>query len=363
MRNFSKKLVCTLLLSAVTAFSVSDCAVASHERTWNLYNKFISARFANNTIVAPLENGNFETAEALAYAMFFALTQKDKEHFDTLLSTVEKTLCRGDISANLPYGMKEVSSTDKDKYQSTVTRANLFLVYDLLTAYEFFSDESYKQKALGLASLIRKECTYSHSILGTLLLPSVNTVAKRHAVTISPNIFAPFVMQKIGQYDIEFLALYDNTVTAVVRGSGDGYVADSLTFNQDGDEIIGMNTVGSFDALRFYLWLGLTCESDPNRRLLIPLYENMLKDIEKDLNVPKVANLYTHEVSGVGTLSYMASTMLLSEKKDRDYFRTVLKNHVFKDDEFYAEVMSLFALGFDDHFFRFDHDGSLILEY
>ncbi|MBQ4246819.1 MAG: hypothetical protein II733_06670 [Succinivibrio sp.] len=363
MKIYNKRLVKTLLISALSAVLLTPSYAADLKRVWPQYQSFMSSRAKDNVFISNLNNEEFVSSEIYSYVMLFALTQKDKNRFDGLLSALETTLCEGDIKSNLPYARVKLNKNGNENREGTLTRANLFIAYDLYTAYEMFKDESYREKADAIAAMVKSSCTYGHPVLGTVILPSYNNVADKKEITITPNIFAPFVMQKLGQYDIDYLSLYDNTVSAVVRGSGDGFAADTLTFNMDGDQIIRINSIGSLDALRFYLWLGITCESDPNRRLLIPLYENMLKDIEKDLNVPEVANLYTHKVGGIGTLSYMASTMLLEKNKEKDFFRTVLKNHVFKKDELYAQVMTMFALGFDNHYFRFSHDGSLVLEY
>lgn len=78
--------------------------------------------------------------------MLFALTQKDKNRFDRLLSALETTLCEGDIKSNLPYARVKLNKNGNENREGTLTRANLFIAYDLYTAYEMFKDESYRER-------------------------------------------------------------------------------------------------------------------------------------------------------------------------------------------------------------------------
>ncbi len=337
----------------------SSVATSYVGQPWSLYRTLLENHYENKAIVLHENNETKVTAESMVYGMFFTLVSHDREHFDALLETVHTKLMQNKDSSKV---LASVPKTSDEKVPSAKTSTLLFLAYDLLVASEHFHEESYKKEALGLLERVKVENTKESQVLGRVLLLDETSYTKEE-FSIAPASLPPFVMQKISQYDNDYKALYHNTIQAVVRGSGDGYIADILTFNYESDLIVRADTVGSEEGATYYLWLGITSSADPNRKLLIPLYENMTFTTDYERVSPQLFYMYPHKNKGSGSLIYDACLMPLSTDKTRDYLRTRLKAHNFKEDEFLELITTMFATGYDERLYEFLKDGSLSSVY
>ncbi|MGN0916468.1 MAG: glycosyl hydrolase family 8 [Succinivibrio sp.] len=347
------KLVNTLLLTAALG-----CSASAWSKDWPLYDSFMALHYSDGRIIDHQKDGDVVTSEGLSYGMFMALIQKDKDRFDRMLAFVKKELCRNDPTNVLP-AWKYVSGKITD--ENNATDSDLFIAYDLIEAARIFNDEAYLADAEKILNLVKKNCVYSNKVMGKLLTPGRYGFVKSNEFSVNPSYFPPFVMQKISAFDPDFAEYYHDTVQAVVKGSGDGYCADFLTYSTDGALIVKKSTKGSYDAVRYYLWLGITSDSDPNKRILLPLYENMFTSTAVNLAVPENYSFYFHTENGRGNAAFDAALLNASSYKVRDYLRTRLKNTVFGRGDYYSHALTVFATGNDERRFALDADGSVIL--
>ena len=116
MKIYNKRLVKTLLISALSAVLLTPSYAADLKRVWPQYQSFMSSRAKDNVFISNLNNEEFVNSEIYSYVMLFALTQKDKNRFDGLLSALETTLCEGDIKSNLPYARVKHSDQSQSVY-------------------------------------------------------------------------------------------------------------------------------------------------------------------------------------------------------------------------------------------------------
>ncbi len=329
--------------------------------SWDLYDRFVHNHYKDGAIYEYAENGSTRlSAEGMSYGMFFTLVMKDKERFEALLKTLRQKLnADGDFTAAIAL---DDGSTGPE-FKAATTATELFIAYDLIIASELFEDQRYLGPARNILSRVNRDNTATSLVLGRVLLPAATGFARNDEFTIAPASLPPFVMQKIAAYNPEYKDLYRNTVQSVVRGSGDGYVADYLSFTYISNLIVRSTTVGTTRGALYYLWLGITSEADPNRRLLLPLFENMTVKTDTERFSPELANLYTHKTEGVGDIILDACMLPVTHERTHDYIRTRLKAHVFDRTEFTSLALTMFATGSDERHFELKKDGSLYSEY
>ncbi|SRR5574344_75371 len=345
------KLIKTFIAALLLAFGLNASA-----QEWPLYDDFMNLHYKDGRIY-DYDNSNqgFTTSEGQSYGMFFALIQKDKERFDRMLEFIEKELCEGSFDNKLP----SWKFTDKTFDKNNATDSDLFIAYDLICASELFTDESYLTKAKIILKKVKKHCVVNSKMLGSLLLPGTYGFKNDEEFVINPSYYPPFVMQKIASIDRDYLVYYENALQAITKGSEFGFVADWLTFNSDGLFVIKPETQGSYDAIRYYLWLGISSNTDPNTRIMLSLYKNMINKVSDEYKVPEKVNLYKKEFSGQGNIGFEASLMVVTDYKVRDFFRTRVKNYVFSKKDYYSHCLTLFATGFDEHRYKLTQDGSI----
>lgn len=49
-------------------------------------------------------------------------------------------------------------------------------------------------------------------------------------------------------------------------------------------------------------------------------------------------------------------------RKSLQLMRTAVANHTFRPDEYYSAVIALFAIGYDNRYYRIDRNGSLLIK-
>lgn len=333
-------------------------AVQAEARDWSLYDDFMTLHYDSGRIIDHTEKADFTTSEGQSYGMFFALVQNDRERFDKMAAFVEKSLCGGSFRERLPAWKFE---DGKIADRNNATDSDLLIAYDLLEAARLWNEPRYREDALGILSLLKQTCVFSNQYMGPLMLPGTSGFVHDDEVVINPSYFPPFVMQRIGQEDPDFKDIYRAVMQAVVQGSGSGYVADFLSFNKRGDLVVKPDTVGSYDAVRFYMWLGITSKADPNRRILLPLYANMVNRMLEERTIPTTVSLYDDSASGNGGTVFDAAMLTVTKGKIRDHLRTKLKARKFSSYDYYAHALTLFALGNDENRYALSGDGSIIL--
>lgn len=347
------------LLFLVIFLCTGTKAFSYAQSEWKLYNLFLDNHYQNGMILQYTPEGqSYISTEGMSYGMFFALVNKDKEKFDQILEKTLQILVQNNF---IEQTLKSNISAEPQRAEAS-TASELFIAYDLLLAYELYEDNKYLEYAKNILGRVSKNNIVHSSALGDLLLPGVSGFRNNHEFIITPAALPPFVMEKISKYAPKFKELYHNTLQSIVRGSGDGYVADALTFNYQSDFIVKSTTVGTELGAKYYLWLGITSNADHNRKILLPLYDNITVKTNTDRFSPKLANLYYHTTEGNGNVIYDACMLPLSEGKIKDYLRTRLKVYHFDKKDFIPLVMTMFATGNDERRFELKKDGSLYTE-
>ena len=341
-----------------TLLSLILCTCVASANAGNLYSydKYLTYHYGQGRITENAKAEDTIFAKYQAYNLFFAIVDTNKELFSTLLHNFERILCMGSIDLYIP----NKSSTLGKNSDTFDVGAALFTAYSLLEASEKFSEPEYKSKALKIIKCIKTNFVVKNEILGELI---VSAYDKNQNLYIRPSDFPLFVVQRLSELDPDLKKLLHNSYVAIVKGAGDGFVADELQFNADGNLVIKKNTIGAADALKFYLFLNISSKADANFRLLKPLYDNMEKSLNKDLKAPLEYNFFDKVESGDGSIAYTAALMPDAKGKIKDYLRTKLKSYVFKPHDFYAHTLALFSLGYDRNCFSLAPDGRIVIKH
>lgn len=328
---------------------------------WELWQDFLAKHYQNGRIIDHSETKKITTSEGQSYALFFALVSNDKTTFDALLRFTEVELAGGSFKDNLPawlYGLDNKGNNLLDK--NNATDSDLWIAYDLLEAARIWQIPEYKEKALYIISNIKQKCIYHHSILGNIILPGAQGFVKENdSVVLNASYYPPFVLERIAQEDHDFITYYTDTMQAILRGSMQGFAEDWTELNSSGHLVVNPDSIGSYNAIRVYLWLGMTNKADPNRRLLLPFYQRMLAYARNNLEAPETANLYTFEQYGHSGTAFDAALVPLANDRQLNYLRTKMYAQSFTANEYYTHVLALFADGYDNHRFSFNANGNL----
>ena len=123
--------------------------------------------------------------------------------------------------------------------------------------------------------------------------------------------------------------------------------------------------VGSYGAIRVYLWAGMLAEEDLYRQQLIETLRPMAEGIRRFAYPPEKINVRSLRQEGEGSNGFSAALLpfldalelkiLVAQQWDR-----INRNSPFEHaDNYYEQVLSLFGVGWMEGRFRFGPKGFL----
>ncbi|WP_263365899.1 cellulose synthase complex periplasmic endoglucanase BcsZ [Edaphobacter bradus] len=359
------------------------------QETWPLWDAYARRIIDGQGRVIDHTAQDRTTSEGEAYGLFFALVANDRTRFDKLLNWTEQNLADGDLTQRLPawsWGKRPDGSwgvTD----QNPASDADLWMAYALSEAGRLWHTPRYQKLGTALAARIAQQEVAFIPGLGTALLPGT-TGFHPDAETwllnpsyLPPQLLAYFAkMMPTGPW----AAILESLEPLLTRGSGSGYAMDwvaaggsirpSVTPTQVCSSDTAATPVGSYDAIRVYLWLGTADPQTPVVRQLLPRVLGMANYMKQRLTPPERVDATGRVVNPAGPPGFSAALVpylralnmgtqvkeqmeRLSESKDTS---TGLYG---KDAAYYDQNLSLFGTGWVEQRYRFDPNGRLQVKW
>lgn len=382
------------MLAVPTVQAASTC------NGWPAWDRF-KTQFVSNDgrVIDPASPRRHTTSEGQAYALFFALVANDRPAFDRLLRWTEDNLAAGDLGARLPAW--QWGRRDDDTWRvidaNAASDADLWMAYALGEAGRLWGQRRYLALASLLADRIAREEVVVLPGLGPTLLPGPVGFGPEqrgddiHA-RLNPSYLPLPVLRWLAQRSGS--PLWQGVLmssTHLIRGAAPkGFVGDWVQYlgptTQDlpGDDAKPRNAGagiahirpaedpqqrwGSYDAIRVYLWLGLTSPGDPARAPLLQHLKPMADWIETRGRPPEHIDPTDGATSkGDGPVGFSAATlpflMALDRRAAADRLSADLRQRVPADNAYYEQALALFGQGFQDERYRFNSDGTLQLAW
>jgi endoglucanase len=316
------------------------------------------------------------TSEGQAYALFFALVADDRALFDTLLTWTEDNLAAGDLTRTLPgwlWGQDE-EGTWRLLDANSAADADLWLVYTLLEAGRLWGEPRYFELAGILAARIVETEVVDVPTLGPMLLPGPSGfVLDESTWRFNPSYLPLPVLRRLHAAYPEgpWGAIADTTVTLLCSSNAHGCAPDWIGYQEGvgfiADPVTG--AVGSYDAIRTYLWTGALPRREKHRGVLEDCLDGMLQHYRTTDQVPEMLEGGLPVADGTAGPPgfYGAVLTMASGRRNRDAAQA-LRAHLeaTRTDElygsppaYYDQCLLLFALGNVDGRYRFRANGRL----
>jgi endoglucanase len=324
------------------------------------------------------------SSEGQSYAMFFALVGNDRASFDKLWLWARNNLAGGDIQSNLPgwwWGLDEKGAW-RLLDRNSASDADLWFAYALLEAARLWQDERYNADAKALLANVAKREVAELPGLGKMLLPGFDSFAKPdHYWQLNPSYLPIPVLRRFDAVDPKgpWKEIARNTATLLKNGNAHGFAADWLGYRgtspNSGMFVIdqGKGETGSYDAIRTYLWAGVTPAKDPLARQVLDSLPGMSRAVATQGTPPEKVDMHTGALQGTGPFGFSAALL--------PYFKALKQPYLFdqqharveqlmaasltaealkqRQPPYYDFVLSLFALGYIDTRYQFLDDGKL----
>ena len=162
----------SLPLAALLVFAISVADGCRAEQSWPLWEQY-SARFIDaQGRVIDHSTDDRTTSEGQSYALFFALVDNDRAHFDKVFAWTQTNLAGGDLSTQLPawsWGHAPDGSW-KVLDGNPAADSDLWIAYSLIEAGRLWHDPRYEKIGSAMASLIARREVSMVPGIGTTLL-------------------------------------------------------------------------------------------------------------------------------------------------------------------------------------------------
>jgi len=353
-------------------------ATSSVAQEWpSMWKSYVSAFMDNQVRVIDHDAGDRTTSEGQAYGMFFSLVANDRSHFDGLLRWTEHNLASGDLSENLPAWLWGHGSNNQwgvlDK--NSASDADIWMAYTLLEAGKAWNEPQYTKIGTAMARHISEREIANVPGLGGTVMPG--PTGFQHGSSYRLNASYVPLQLILGLNHFMPDGPWDKvaaTIPVIVRNSAPhGFVSDWTEVKTD-TGLQASPTIGSYDAIRVYLWAGMLDSSTRDRDALLKSLSGMMNYLHSNTIPPaKVQPDGTIE-DPKGPAGFSAALIpfagALHEERivgqQMSRVRSELKPQtglLGAPPKYYDQNLALFGLGFAQRQFWFDPKGGLRLKW
>ncbi len=403
---------------------------------WSLWNAYADRFIDEQGRVIDHNAGDRTTSEGQSYAMFFALADNDRARFDRLLDWTQKNLAGGSLSAHLPGWLWGRTQAGEWKLldAGSAADADCWMAYTLVEAGRLWNNQAYASQGRQMMNLIAKQEVANLPGFGVMLTPGTTTQFMHGQTwTLNPSYVPLFLFERFDAIDPQgpWGAIALNIPRLLREGSRRGFAMDWVNYrNDDGftpapnpePEVVSAPApsaaapssaaagagpapssepakptapvpaartqaqgappaaasripMGSYDAIRVYLWSGMTNPADGARAELMAAVPAMGNYLAQHPAPPETVSADGIPQPQSGPVGFSAALLpYLWASPDLARIASQQRLHVSqqldtatglygKDPAYYDQNLVLFATGFLDERFRFGPHGELKVEW
>ena len=381
-----------LLACAFVTFTLTP-AVAQDEACkkaqWPLWQTYASHFVqADGRMLESSAQVNQSSSEGQSYGMLFALIGNDQARFEKLWQWTLANMAGADVSKRLPgwlWGQGK-DGTWQLQDANSASDSDLWIAYSLLEAARLWQRPEYREAALQLLANIETQLIVSLPGLGKMVLPGPQGfVQPDHLWRLNPSYLPLPLLRRLAKESPAgpWKEIAENTVKMIKASSPKGYVADWVGYRATGpkaglfvvDPITGEQ--GSYDAIRVYLWAGMTPKSDPLAAPLLAMLDGMSNSTASTGIPPEKVQVISGALEGQGPFGFSAALIPYFQTKGQPWLAQAQQRRTVQaldkalatvggertEPLYYNLMLSLFALGWAENRFQFRDDGTLKLSW
>jgi endo-1,4-beta-D-glucanase Y len=364
------------LLAAMLFLSVQSTSQVS----WPLWSHYAEHFVHEDGRVVDLDRDELTTSEGQSYAMFFALVANDGQRFDLIYRWTQDHLAAGSLKQNLPawsWGRKADGDWGIEDNNSA-SDADMWLAYDLIQAGRLWKRSEYSSTGKALLSEIAlKEVVDVH---GSPALLAGKTGFERHGtVVLNPSYMPLFLFEAAARTEPggPWTAMANSLPSLLHNTSIAGFAPDWVAVTPDGTmhAIPAPNSnsamaTGSYDAIRIYLWAGITSPEASGRDAVLSELSAMTTYMRKHSIPPESVSDGQMVVRASGPIAYSAALipfLLASQAPEAGELQERRLNSVWssrtglygQQPRYYDQNLSMFTFGYLEHRYRIESTGEL----
>ena len=345
-------------------------------KEWASWNRFARRFVTPEGRVVDRTFGGKTTSEGQSYGLFFALVAGDRQVFERIRRWTDDELAAGKLGEQLPgwlWALQDDGSWGL-KDRNAAADADLWIAYSLLEAGRLWDEPRYRTQGRTLLASIAAREVVELDDGRALLLPApygFNLGDGRYR--FNPSYLPGFMLLAFSHEDPggPWVRLWNTYLELAPLMFPAGVAPDLCIVDRRGrvfrDRERG--AVGSYDAIRVYLWAGM---SPPGEANLLPHLRGMLPLLSEHGVPPEKLDASTGNATATdysphgfqgAVLPYLAALgepALLARQLRRVRVHG-LAAQSGASTHYYDEALILFGAGWQEGWYRFDAAGHLVL--
>jgi len=354
---------------------------ASTPETWPLWSSYKSHFLSADGRIMDPDRNSMTTSEGQGYAMFFALVANDERTFERIRAWTEDNLASGNLAANLP-GWSWGQSRDGSWHpldRNSAADADLWIAYSLIEAGRLWKKPAYTRSGEGLLGQIAKLEVARLPGAGAVLMPGRVTLFSTPDRWVLNESYLPLPLLVAAAHAAPkgpWQQIAIDLPDWLQRASPTGFAMDWVAYSNGEFSAVpnpgdaSRPACGSYDAIRVYLWAGMTDKETPGAEEILHIFSPMARLLASTSTPPEMVSpsgtvLSTNSPVGFSAAlvpfllssgeKSAAMTQLRSVKAHFDRQTGLLNRH----PRYYDQNLALFGLGWQQQRFRFAPDGEL----
>ncbi|MFJ5854998.1 cellulose synthase complex periplasmic endoglucanase BcsZ [Enterobacter cancerogenus] len=351
---------------AAMMLAVTDLRAAC---TWPAWEQFKQDYMSEGgRVIDPSDARKITTSEGQSYGLFFALVANDRKAFDQLLAWTRDNLAEGDLTQHLPAWLwgqknKETWAVIDD---NSASDADIWIAWSLLEAGRLWKNPNYTRTGNALLERIAREEVVKVPGLGSMLLPGKVGFAEENAWRFNPSYLPPQLASYFTRFGTPWTTLRETNLRLLLETAPKGFSPDWVQYQKSKGWQLKQSTslVGSYDAIRVYLWAGMMNDKDPQKARLLARFQPMAATTAKQGLPPEKVDIATGKRTNDGPVGFSAALLPFLQNRDAQAVQRQRVADRFPDkNAYYSYVLTLFGQGWDQHRFRFTAQGELIPDW
>ncbi|MCL1123641.1 cellulose synthase complex periplasmic endoglucanase BcsZ [Shewanella surugensis] len=360
------KWICLLLLCSFQ-LNATPC--------WPDWQRFKATYIEQGRVIDRSDPRLITTSEGQSYGLFFALVANDPIAFSAMLSWTQDKLAQEDLTARLPAWLWGKTAADQFGVidHNSASDSDLWIAYTLAEAGRLWGDYYYQSLGFLMANRILREETRPWNNTERVLLPGISGFAHHpQEYRLNPSYVPLQLLQRMQALypNDEWQSVYQSSFHMLIATMPKGFSPD-WTLAKKGHYYPDKETqsVGSFNAIRTYLWAGMLDDKVKEKQPLITKMSPMITAVNTLKAPPLSVNTQTGQYTQVGGEGFSAALLpLLVSVGQKDLAHSQAKRamrllHTSAKEAYYNNVLLLFGLGWYQHRYRFGLKGELIPDW
>lgn len=311
------------------------------------------------------------TSESQSYALFFALVDNNPVLFDRVLAWTRRHLCGGRPDLNLPAWLWGRAGDGQWRVLdgNTASDGELWIAYALLEAGRLWNRPGLVQAGRQVLGLMRGAEVVELPGFGPMLLPGNRGFVQRDRWILNPCYLPLFVLRRFALVEPRgpWARLAERSVAMLRAASPHGFAPDWIAWN--GEAFVadpGKGAVGSYDAIRCYLWAGMTDAGEPLRRRLLDALPGPARLLRAQGGFAEKIQTRSGAPSGTAPAGFSAALLPYLAALGQTAMAEAQAGRIPATGPaadvlgYYDRVLVLFGRGWKERRFRFAADGRLL---